>query len=154
MKKKINVIIRKSQLNNTKKGSIISVSRGYALNYLIPNQIAEIATKGSIKQLEMFQNINSKREKLRSINESIAEKNIKKIKKVCMYKKKGEKNLIFGSVTEKEIKNWINKYSNINMNKVQIKINESKHIGISDIEIMINSQIKAIIQLQLIPINI
>nr|YP_009396487.1 ribosomal protein L9 [Polysiphonia scopulorum]ARW65673.1 ribosomal protein L9 [Polysiphonia scopulorum] len=154
MKKKINVIVLKSKLNSITKGSIINVSRGYALNYLIPNKLAEVATQGKIKQIEMFQTIKDKREKTKNINESLCEANLKKINRICVYKKKGEKNLIFGSVTEKDIRSWIDKYSNLDTKKIQIKVSETKLIGQGNVEITITSKRHIIIQLYLVPINI
>nr|YP_009398555.1 ribosomal protein L9 [Lophocladia kuetzingii]ARW67741.1 ribosomal protein L9 [Lophocladia kuetzingii] len=61
MKKKINVIITKDKYQQAKKGSIVKVSSGYAFNYLIPNQIAELATKGRIKHTKMFEDIKQKK---------------------------------------------------------------------------------------------
>ena len=37
-----------------KAGEIINVKPGFARNYLIPNQIASVATKKNIKSLESF----------------------------------------------------------------------------------------------------
>nr|YP_009395040.1 ribosomal protein L9 [Polysiphonia stricta]ARW63602.1 ribosomal protein L9 [Polysiphonia stricta] len=154
MKKKINLIVTKDNLHNLTKGSLINVSRGYAFNYLIPNQIAEIASQGKIKHIQMFQEINKKKKEERNINEALLEKNIKKIKKISIYKKKGENNLIFGSVTEKDIIKWITKYTNLKINKTQIKIIEAKSIGTSYIEINVNTKINTQIALELIPMNI
>lgn len=154
MKKKINIIVRTEKLNNLEKGSITTVARGYALNYLIPNRMAEMATEGKTKQIEMFKAIRNKKEEAKSINELLIQKNLKRIKKICIYKKKGEGNLIFGSVTEKDIKNCINRYSNIDTNSLQFKLNDSKQIGHGNIEIIISSKISTIIPLHLMPINI
>lgn len=154
MKKKINVIVQTDKLNNLQKGAITNVARGYAFNYLIPNQMAEVATQGKIKQIEMFRAISNKQKEAKSMNELRTENNLKKIRKICIYKKKGERNLIFGSVTEKDIKNWINKYSNLDTKNLQIKLYENKQIGNGNVEIIISSKISTNIQLQLMPINI
>ena len=34
------------------EGDVVEVSRGFANNYLLPNKMAVLATKGNLKQLE------------------------------------------------------------------------------------------------------
>lgn len=154
MKKKIQIILKKDHLNLGEIGKITSISRGYALNYLIPNDIAEIATKNKIKHITMFKQIKNKEIKNSEIISKALQKNLEILNKISIRKKIGKKNNIFGSINEKDIKNKILKYIGIKIDKKQIIINNIKKIGIFNIEINISNNIKCNIQVNIIPINI
>ncbi|WGH26154.1 MAG: 50S ribosomal protein L9 [Candidatus Shikimatogenerans bostrichidophilus] len=130
----INIILQKKIKKLGEKYNIIKVKDGYALNYLIPNNYAVIATKSEI-------NINN--EKLKQININLEKLNkkyilyinkLKKIKINFLVKLK-KNNKIFGYITKKDIKKKLeeNKIfincNNIYMNK---KINK---IGIYNVKI-------------------
>nr|YP_010619937.1 Ribosomal protein L9 [Symphyocladia marchantioides]WAX03950.1 Ribosomal protein L9 [Symphyocladia marchantioides] len=154
MKKKVNVIFIKDNLKQGKKGVLINVARGYAFNYLIPGKIAEIATPKKIKHIQMFAKIKIQQKEANQIETQLMQNNIKKINKISVYKKRGENNLIFGSVTEKEIIKWINKHTSLSINKIKIQVVDTKLIGIEDIKIQINPKIQVNIPVYIIPTNI
>nr|YP_010851104.1 ribosomal protein L9 [Aphanocladia stichidiosa]WGH14001.1 ribosomal protein L9 [Aphanocladia stichidiosa] len=154
MKKKVDVILINNNLTAGKKGSIINVARGYAFNYLIPNKIAEIATNKKIKHMQMFENIAIQQKETSNIEIKLLKNNIQKIESISIYKKKGENNLIFGSITEKDITKWINKYTNLLISKIQIKTSEINLIGITHIKIQINTKVNVNIPVKIIPTNI
>nr|YP_010619160.1 Ribosomal protein L9 [Pterosiphonia complanata]WAX03173.1 Ribosomal protein L9 [Pterosiphonia complanata] len=154
MKKKVDIILAKDNCKQGKKGSLISVNHGYAFNYLIPNKIAEIATSKRIKHMKMLKNIKIKQKEVNQIKNELLQHNIEKIEKISVYKKKGENNLIFGNITEKEITKWINKYTKLSINKIEIKIIETKLIGIRKINIQVNPKITINIPIYIIPTNI
>nr|YP_009393401.1 ribosomal protein L9 [Symphyocladiella dendroidea]ARW61963.1 ribosomal protein L9 [Symphyocladiella dendroidea] len=154
MKKKVDVILIKDDLKQGKKGVLVHVTRGYAFNYLIPSKIAEIATPKKIKQIQMFENIKIQQIEANQIETQLLQNNIEKINKISIYKKRGENNLIFGSVTEKEIIKWIKQYTNLSINKIKIQTVDTKSIGIKDIKININTKIQINIPIYIIPTNI
>nr|YP_009398987.1 ribosomal protein L9 [Cliftonaea pectinata]ARW68095.1 ribosomal protein L9 [Cliftonaea pectinata] len=154
MKKKINVILIKDYKQVGQKGAIKNVSLGYARNYLIPNCIAEVATKNTIKHLNMFKEIKNKKiEKNQILIKKIKEK-LDYIQKISIYRKKGDNYFIFGNIVEKDIVNHINKYINIIINKKQIEINEIKELGSHNINIKISDNLFSKIKLINLPINI
>nr|YP_009398129.1 ribosomal protein L9 [Gredgaria maugeana]ARW67315.1 ribosomal protein L9 [Gredgaria maugeana] len=154
MNKKVDVILIQKNLKKGKQGSIINVTRGYAFNYLIPNKIAEIATSTKIKHINMFKNIEIKKQEANQIETQLIKNRIEKIDSITMYKKTGENGLIFGSITEKEIIQWINRYTNLSINKIQIKNLEVKLIGIKNITIQINPKVNISVPLKIVPTNI
>nr|YP_009399389.1 ribosomal protein L9 [Kapraunia schneideri]ARW68995.1 ribosomal protein L9 [Kapraunia schneideri] len=148
MKKKIQ-LISKNQNNN-----LISVSRGYAFNYLIPTQKAEIPTKKQIKHMEMFQAIQKEKEKTQTKKLKETQEKLQSIGKISLYKKTGENKIIFGSVTDKDINQWITKNTNINTNKIKIKINNIKKIGKDELIVQLKQETLEKLQVNIIPINI
>nr|QCI06571.1 ribosomal protein L9 [Erythroglossum lusitanicum] len=154
MRKKIQIILKKNYLNIGKKGKIAKISQGYAINYLIPNDIAEIATKNKIKHINMFENIKIHKIKANEFEAKNLQKYLNTIKKFSTKRKIGENNNIFGSINEKDISNIILNYTGINIDKKQIIIPNIKKIGVFNININILNKISSIIILNVIPENI
>nr|QCI07779.1 ribosomal protein L9 [Pleonosporium borreri] len=154
MTKKISIILKQNYPQLGEKGKISKVSQGYALNYLIPKNIAEIANKNKIKHITMFNQIANK-QKEKYYNEAIILKNsLDKINHICTNKKQGENNLFFGSINEKDIMHLLTKYTGKIFEKKQIKIQTIKNIGITDIQINIANSITCAIKLYILPENI
>ena len=130
MKKKVQVIIKVDKFQEQKKGTIINVSRGYAFNYLIPKGIAETITSNKIKHFEMFLTLEKQKQEANSIAIENIKNKIAKVSKITLYRKKGEHKLIFGSIKEKDIINWLEKHTNIKLEKKQINLDNINTIGI------------------------
>jgi len=154
MKKKIQVIITSDKFNKSEQGSISNVSRGYAFNYLIPNNYAQLPSKKRLKHIEMFNKIKSKRKKIYETKIRLFEKKIEQIGKISIYKKIGENYLIFGSITEKDIIKWISLNTNLELQKNKIKIPENKSAGTNEALIEIKQNKNIMLQINIIPINI
>nr|QCI09090.1 ribosomal protein L9 [Inkyuleea mariana] len=154
MKKNINLIIKKTIPKLGKEGNIVKVSSGYAFNYLIPNNFAEIATKGKLQHINMFVNIKNHKIKQAQIEAEQIKNQFNKITKIKINKKIGENQYIFGSVNEKEIITQIFLNIGKKLEKKQIKIPDIKKIGLFSIEIHITDQLVSILKLQIIPENI
>lgn len=154
MKRKITLIVTSNNINRNAKGSIIKVSKGYAFNYLIPRKGAEIATTKKIKHIKMFENIQKRKQEMSEKKTTKISRKIRKIGKISLYKKIGENNLIFGSVTEKDILKWINTNTNLEINKGQIKIPDIKKIGRINATIQLKNNLSENIQINILPTNI
>ena len=154
MKKSISVICRKNIPDLGKVGSIIKVRRGYAFNYLIPNKIVQIATKNSITHYEMLANSASRKIEAYQASAKELRKKIEQLHKVSIKKKVGKNQLIFGSISDKEIITIINNYLSINLEKQQIKIPIIKKLGVYLVEIQILDTIKADLRIQVLPKDI
>lgn len=84
------------------RGEIVKVRAGYARNYLIPQGLATLATKGNIKQIEQ--------ERAALLKKAAVEKAIAEAQKEQMTgielvfeRKAGEDGTLFGSVTSMDI---------------------------------------------------
>nr|CRF40199.1 Ribosomal protein L9 [Laurencia snackeyi] len=153
MKKRVQIIIKNNDFKKEHQGKIVSVSRGYAFNYLIPNGIANLATKNEIKHYQMFSEIAKKQEEANSIIIRKIKDRVEQISKITIYRKIGDNQLIFGSIKEKDLINWIYKYSKIKFEKKQIQINSINNVDINLIRIQIKQNIVATIKLCIIPYN-
>lgn len=148
MKKKVQVILK------DEKEYLVNVSKGYAFNYLIPRGKATIPTKKKMKQLEMFQKIKKEKQQNNELKIKKVRNRLQEVNKISIYKKLGENNLIFGSITEKEISKWITTHAGLKIDKGQIKIPNINQIGINNININVQHNVEEKLQINIIPANI
>nr|YP_009392357.1 ribosomal protein L9 [Osmundaria fimbriata]ARW60919.1 ribosomal protein L9 [Osmundaria fimbriata] len=154
MKRKLKVILLQDEFNKSKKGTIVDVSRGYAFNYLIPNKIAEIATPKKIKHIEMFKIIEKKEKEANAIAANMLKQKIDNLIKITIHKKQGKNHSIFGTITDKDINNWLEKNAQIKIQHKNIKLPSIKTIGIYNINFLITKEIFTSIKLYVVPTNI
>lgn len=84
------------------RGEIVKVKAGYARNYLIPQKLATLATKGNVKQVETERAALLKKA---ATEKSTAEAQAEQIKAVSLSfeRKSGEHGILYGSVTTMDI---------------------------------------------------
>lgn len=125
-----------------KEGDVVEVKPGYARNYLFPKKLAVEATPANLKMAEKKreQRIKKERERLEQLK-SLAEK-LEGIKLV-FYRKAGEKNRLFGSVTSKDIIEALKEKHNIELDKKNIHLEHPlKELGKFDVEIHLYEDVK------------
>ena len=112
-----------------KKLQIINVSEGYARNYLLPKKLAVMADSKNVNEA------NTKSEAIKfkkktEYNNAVSIKEKIEQEPIYFKHKVGEAQKLFGSVTEKEIADELNKeyYLNITKKKIFLKM-PIKNIG-------------------------
>ncbi|MCF6183509.1 MAG: 50S ribosomal protein L9 [Bacteroidales bacterium] len=136
-------IILKEDINNLGyKDDIAEVKRGYAINYLIPKGLAIKADKSAKKvREENLKQRAHKEEKLRKDATVIAEQ--LKNKEIKVGAKTSSKGKIFGSVTNIQLADAINKKGfNIDRKKISIVQKEVKEVGKYDAVIKLHRDVK------------
>lgn len=96
------VILREDVYNLGKSGELVSVKEGYARNYLLPRNLAMLASTANVRQLEHEkQVIELRQQKLKGA----AQEQAKKLEgvKITIKRKVGEQDKLFGSVTALDI---------------------------------------------------
>nr|QCI08563.1 ribosomal protein L9 [Spermothamnion repens] len=154
MKKKISVIIINKSSQLGKEGHIIKVAPGYAFNYLIPNQLATLASSKSIKHIAMFKEINKKRDEINLLKGEQLQQYLKNINKIQIYKKIGDNYTFFGSINEKEIIKNLTKYTGQVFEKKHLEISQIKQIGTHQLKINILNTFECKLKIHVIPENI
>ncbi len=89
------------------RGEIVKVKAGYARNYLLPQGIATLATKGNVKQIEQERSALLKKA---SIERATAEAQKEQMETIALSfeRKAGEQGALFGSVTSMDIAEALN----------------------------------------------
>ena len=96
------VVLTADVKNKGKKGDIVNVNDGYAMNFLIPKGLAVAATAGAVNETNQKKAAEvARKEKELAAAKASAEK--LNMATVTVYVKCGESGKLFGSVTSKEI---------------------------------------------------
>lgn len=127
-------------------GDIVSVSDGYARNYLFPKKLAVMATKGTIELQKKLVAEREKRaaqelENYKALSEKISNLSLTVAVKV------GEGDQLYGSVTPAEIVKLL-KEEGVEIDKKHIKLDiPIKNLGVYAIEVVLSPEVKSTMKL-------
>ena len=118
-----------------KKDDIVSVSDGYARNYLFPRKWAMEATESAVRVIERKRAAERKREaEARAAAEVVAAK--LKHKVVTLWAKCGEKGRLYGSVTAQEVADAIREGFGETFDKRKVEIKDAvRQLGDYDVTV-------------------
>lgn len=152
MAKRISVVLNQSVSKLGSNGDLVDVSPGYARNYLIPQGLASLATKGIIKQVELRR----EKERQQKLAEKQAAENkkvaFKTIGKLTIRKQVGEENAIFGTVTTQEIADVIKEQAGIEVDRRGIEVPDVSTTGDYQAEVKLHPEVIASVDFQVIPL--
>ena len=136
------VILTKDMENLGKAGALIDVKPGYGRNYLLPRQLAVVASEKNIRQLEHEKaGILARAARQRSSMDAMA----KKISAIVLKftRKAGEQDKLFGSVTSKDIHEQLASQG-YEVDRKQIHLPEAlKVLGTHEVEVKLHPEITA-----------
>ncbi len=116
-----NVLLREDMDNLGGRGEIVKVKSGYARNYLLPQGLATLATKGNIKQVEQERSVLLTKA---ASEKSTAEAQAAQMQDISLNfeRRAGEGGTLFGSVTSMDIADALQaKGYEIDRRKIQLK---------------------------------
>ncbi|MDO4690344.1 MAG: 50S ribosomal protein L9 [Fusobacterium sp.] len=145
---KIQVILLEDVAGQGRKGQIITVSDGYAHNFLIKNKKGVLATEEELKKIE-----NKKKKEEKKFEEdrqkSLEIKKILESKALTIAAKCGENGKLFGAITNKEIVAVIKDEFGLDIDKKKIEAN-IKGLGADEVTIKLFTDIKAILKVNIL----
>ena len=117
------VILKKDVQNLGEAGELVNVKDGYARNFLIPKNFAEVATEGALKNREQnLARIQAKQEKLHQ--EALAKAaEIEKLGQIELSAKAGESGKLFGTITTKKLCEELKEKANIEVDRKTVSLN-------------------------------
>lgn len=123
------------------KGDVVDVAKGYARNYLIPQNVAILATRGAEKQAELLkQSRQAKQAKLKVTAEELAQKLASQTVEISA--KVRENGKLFGSVGVQNIVIAINNQFETNIDKADVLLeNPIKEIGESEVSVVLHEEV-------------
>lgn len=117
------VILKKDVQNLGEAGDLVNVKDGYARNFLLPQNAAEVATEGALQNREQnLARIKAKQEKLHQEALELAEK-IEKVAELKLSAKAGESGKLFGTITTKKLAEELQTQSGIEVDRKNITLN-------------------------------
>ncbi|MCP5062068.1 MAG: 50S ribosomal protein L9 [Ignavibacteriae bacterium] len=139
------VILRKNFEQLGSIGDLVEVKNGYARNFLLPRQIAYVATKGNIKALEEEKLQYSKKEAKELQSSKALATELENVS-ITIPVKVGEEDKIFGSVTSQMIADAL-KEKSFNIDKRKVELEEPiKALGIYEVNIKLHQEVNAIVK--------
>ena len=143
------VILLEDVKNVGKKGQLVNASDGYAKNFLFPKKLAVEATKSNMNDLELKKKAEEKR-KQQELEEAKELAKQLEAKEVLVSVKTGENGKTFGSVTNKEIAEALEKQTGLKIDKKKIVLEEPiKMVGSRTVIVKIHPQVNAEINVKI-----
>lgn len=137
------VILLKDVKGQGKKGEIKNVSDGYARNFLFKQNLAVEATPANLKALE------AQKKKQKQLEQEELEE-AKKLKEtletltVELTAKSGEGGRLFGSITNKQIAEQLQKSHNIKVDRRKIELSEPiRTLGVTNVPVKLHPDVTA-----------
>ena len=137
------VILKKDVQNLGEAGELVNVKDGYARNFLLPKNFAEVATEGALKNREQnLARIQAKQEKLHQ--EALAKAaEIEKLGQIELSAKAGESGKLFGTITTKKLCEELKEKANIEVDRKTVTLNAPiNKIGEFTMLIKLTSKVK------------
>tara|TARA_Y100000748_G_scaffold25236_1_gene19064 strand:- start:140 stop:592 length:453 start_codon:yes stop_codon:yes gene_type:complete len=134
-----------------RKGDIVDVAKGYARNYLLPKNLAIVATDSNISIAEKIQEkriaeITESEELAESIKVALADAHL------VIPQKSTDEGTLYAAVANNEIVEVIEKFSGFKIEESQIELNDQvKEIGLHNIKIRITEDVDFDVVLEVIP---
>ena len=138
MKIKVLLLQNVKGLGNAK--SIVSVSKGYALNYLIPKGLAKVVDEDTAETIvDESKNVEERR-----IAQAKKEKEILESKELIFKANAGAGDKLFGSITAQDIEDKIKKAFHIDIDKKKIVLDTPiKKLGVYIIPVKLYKEVQA-----------
>ncbi|MBQ7351998.1 MAG: 50S ribosomal protein L9 [Clostridia bacterium] len=142
------VVLLKDLKGKGKKGDIINISDGYALNFLIPQGIAKAGTSSNLNEANQAKEAKAyhdEQTRLQAVDMKGKIENIQlKLKVKC-----GATGKVFGSITNKEISDELTKQG-LNIDKKKIETSVIKTTGNFDIKVRLHPTVVANLKVEII----
>ncbi len=137
------VILKKDVQNIGEAGDIVTVKDGYARNFLFPQNLAEVATKGAKENREKnLARIKAKQEKLHAEALEIANK-LEELAKIELSAKAGESGKLFGAITTKKLSEEIKAKTGLEIDRKTISLDAPiNKVGNFNMLIKLTSKVK------------
>ena len=144
------VILTKDLENLGRAGALVEVKPGYGRNYLLPRNLAVLATAKNIRQLEHEKaGILSRASKEKQNMTAMAQK-LSAIE-VRLQRKVGEQNKLFGSVTSKDIHEQL-VAQGYQLERKQVHLPEPlKDVGTHEVEVKLHPEVSAKLKVTIAP---
>ena len=142
------VILKQDVANLGGAGDIVDVADGFGNNYLMPRNLAMLASRGAVKDAEAMRTARVKREaKTKGEAEELKAK--LEARAVTVTAKAGEDGTLYGSVGNSAVAQAVKDQLGISVDRRRIPMDKPfKHLGTEEIEIRIHPEVTATIRVE------
>ncbi len=145
---RVKVVLRQPVSNLGDPGDLVTVSGGYARNFLIPRGLAVVATKGNLKQAsDWAQSKGAKEAKVRSSAEASKAKLESQPLQVAA--QAGPDGRLFGSVTASDVADAIRDQLGVEIDRHDLELAEPiRHLGMHSVRVKIHTDVAAAVTVE------
>jgi large subunit ribosomal protein L9 len=149
----MDVILLESVDNLGKLGDTVTVSRGYARNYLLPQGLAVEATEGARKMVAGKMVLEAKRDhKRKEAAEVLASELLRKGLHVTIGAKVGDEDKLYGSVTVRDIATALAEQKDLEVEHAQIQLDAPlKEIGEHEVPLKLHTEVQVPVKVTVQP---
>nr|WP_314532596.1 50S ribosomal protein L9 [uncultured Fusobacterium sp.] len=145
---KIQVILLEDVAGQGRKGEIVTVSDGYAHNFLLKNKKGVLATAEELQKIE-----NRKKKEAKKFeedkNKALELKKLLESKVIKISVKAGENGKLFGAITSKEVAAHIKEDLGLEIDKKKIEAN-IKALGPDEVHVKLFTDVKAVVKVNVV----
>ena len=133
------------------RGDIVDVSRGYVRNFLVPRNLAEVATPAKMEEARRQMEETEERERrLEERAGEIAETLNKSV--ITIEARTGEDERLFGSVTAANIADAIQQARDVRVDRRRVMLDEPiKSLGTHQVPVQVHGDVQASVKVIVVP---
>ncbi len=150
MAKRIQVVLNKAVNKLGRPGDVVDVAPGYARNFLIPQGLALQPTPGILKHAERRRALELVR--LAELKQASVEQKVtlEAAKGLSIAKQAGEKESIFGTVTNQDVADAIKAATELEIDRRSISVPDIHKLGSYTAEIKLHPEVTAVVEFEVV----
>ncbi|CAN5627843.1 50S ribosomal protein L9 [soil metagenome] len=133
------------------RGDIVDVSRGYVRNFLVPRNLAEVATPSKMEEARrQMEEAEERERRLAERSEEIAATLNKSV--ITIEARTGEDERLFGSVTAANIADAIQRARDVRVDRRRVMLDEPiKSLGTHQVPVQVHGDVQASVKVIVVP---
>ena len=145
------VILKQDVDKIGRRGDIVDVSRGYVRNFLVPRNLAEVATPAKMEEAQrVMAEIAERDRRMAERAGEIAETLNKSV--ITIEARTGEDDRIFGSITPANIAQAIERARGLRIDRRRIRLEEPiRSLGTHQIPVQVHGDVEASVKVIVVP---
>lgn len=145
------VILKQDVDKIGRRGDIVDVSRGYVRNFLVPRNLAEVATPAKMEEAQrVMAEIAERDRRMAERAGEIAETLNKSV--ITIEARTGEDERIFGSITPANIAQAIERARGLRIDRRRIRLEEPiRSLGTHQIPVQVHGDVEASVKVIVVP---
>ena len=151
MAKRVQLVLNQDVIKLGRSGDLVEVAPGYARNYLLPQKLAVFATPGILKQVERKREQERQRQLELKQQAQELKAALEKIDSLTIAKQVGEKDSIFGTVTDREVTALIQQAIGQEVDRRGITLPDIGSTGTYKAEVKLHPEVTATVEINVVP---
>ncbi|PSB28475.1 50S ribosomal protein L9 [Stenomitos frigidus] len=150
MAKRVQLVLSRDVSKLGKAGDLVEVAPGYARNYLIPQGIGARTTPGLLKQVERRKELERQRLLEEKQQAETLKKALETVGRYTIAKQAGEKDAIFGTVTNQDVADVILETAKQEIDRRGITLPDIHQLGSYRADIKLHPDVTATVEIQVV----